>query len=93
VVCAKYFTLGDTEILRDVHATCLKFSASTFNLIGWPGSGDLNSCSNSNKTIVVNGASEWVNTYVDTMKVVGVHHGALEEFDLSEMTFKQTFQF
>jgi len=31
--------------------------------------------------------------YVDSMKIVGIHDGALKKLDLSEMTFEQTFQF
>ena len=34
----------------------------------------------------------WVDSYVDSVKVVGVHDGALEKLDLSEMAFEQTFQ-
>jgi len=31
-------------------------------------------------------------TYVDSMKVVGVHDSSLQKFDLSEMTLEQTLQ-
>jgi len=30
--------------------------------------------------------------YVDAVKIVGVHNGALKELDLGEMALKQSFQ-
>jgi len=31
-------------------------------------------------------------TYVDSVKVVGIHDRSLQKFDLSEMTFEQTLK-